>query len=97
MGSIEAGWFGVRCVFGDSSNKPWGPYDLFPGAKDYEERVTVWQTDSIGEAIAKAEVEARRTTGMSPTAVTLEPGSLRGSPATIPTRSPRSTWPLPAW
>ncbi|HYP22159.1 MAG TPA: hypothetical protein VEV43_01165 [Actinomycetota bacterium] len=39
-------WFGVRCVF-------WHDGDSF------EERITLWRAESIDEAIAQAEEEAR--------------------------------------
>jgi hypothetical protein len=46
--SSDLPWYSVRCVFQTRSG------DGFA----YEERVTLWQSDSIDEAIAMAEAEA---------------------------------------
>jgi hypothetical protein len=46
-GQDTGGWFGVRCVF------------RWSGPSTYEERVTLWEADSLDDAIAKAESEAR--------------------------------------
>jgi hypothetical protein len=56
----EAGltWFGVRCVFRQVDNKPWGPTNLSSGVACYEERVTVWLAHSLDDAIERAEAEA---------------------------------------
>lgn len=45
--NTESGWFGVRCVF-RRSDPP-----------TYEERITLWEAQSLDEAIALAEDEAR--------------------------------------
>ena len=45
--------FSVRCVF------RWAPRDNQLRKYVYEERITLWQSDSIDEAIAMAENEAR--------------------------------------
>ena len=58
MATSENQWFGVRCVFGQSKNQPWGPHDLRDGEYAYEERITLWQADSADRAIALAEEEA---------------------------------------
>ncbi|MGH9093133.1 MAG: hypothetical protein ACRDZR_17410 [Acidimicrobiales bacterium] len=42
----EPGWFGVRCIF------------RWSGAPTYEERITLWQADSLDHAIARAEDDA---------------------------------------
>lgn len=42
----EPGWFGVRCVF------------RWAQPPTYEERITLWEADSLDDAIAKAEAEA---------------------------------------
>jgi hypothetical protein len=42
----EPGWFGVRCIFRWSQ------------PPTYEERITLWEAESLDEAIAKAEAEA---------------------------------------
>ncbi|KRB74013.1 hypothetical protein ASE01_18635 [Nocardioides sp. Root190] len=52
-------WYGVRCVFAAAHDKPWGPRDLQPQERFYEERVTLWHAKSFKKAIALAEVEAR--------------------------------------
>jgi hypothetical protein len=44
----EPGWFGVRCIF------------RWPDQQTYEERLTLWQADSLDQAIEKAETEAQR-------------------------------------
>jgi hypothetical protein len=41
------GWFGVRCVF------------RWSRPSTYEERITLWEADSLDDAIAQAESEAR--------------------------------------
>ena len=46
--SSDLPWYSVRCVFQTRSG------DGF----SYEERVTLWQSDGIDEAIAMAEIEA---------------------------------------
>jgi hypothetical protein len=58
MASDSVEWFGVRCVFRQASNQPWGPYDLREGESAYEERITVWQAESAAHAIELAEVDA---------------------------------------
>ncbi len=42
----EPGWFGVRCVF------------RWSASPTYEERITLWQADSLDDAIARAEDDA---------------------------------------
>jgi hypothetical protein len=42
----EPGWFGVRCVFRWSQ------------PPTYEERITIWEAESLDDAIVKAETEA---------------------------------------
>jgi hypothetical protein len=49
-GSAEAPWTTVRCVFRSVSG------DEFV----YEERLTLWQADSLDEAITLAEADAHR-------------------------------------
>jgi hypothetical protein len=44
----------VRCLF----RKGWPPADASFDGHRYEERITLWQATSAGEAIAKAEAEA---------------------------------------
>ncbi len=46
-GQDTRGWFGVRCVF------------RWSRPSTYEERITLWEADSLDDAIAKAEAEAR--------------------------------------
>jgi hypothetical protein len=46
-GSGQPGWFGVRCVFRWSQ------------PLTYEERITLWEADSLDDAIALAEVDAQ--------------------------------------
>jgi hypothetical protein len=46
-GHDSGGWFGVRCVFRWSQ------------PSTYEERVTLWEADSLDDAIAQAESEAQ--------------------------------------
>jgi len=43
----EPGWFGVRCVF------------RWTQPSTYEERITLWEADSLDDAIAMAEEDAR--------------------------------------
>lgn len=43
----SGGWYGVRCIF------------RWTQPSTYEERVTLWEADSLDDAIAKAESEAR--------------------------------------
>ncbi|HVX20783.1 MAG TPA: hypothetical protein VHB02_05505 [Acidimicrobiales bacterium] len=43
----SGGWYGVRCVF------------RWTRPSTYEERITLWEADSLDDAIAKAEAEAR--------------------------------------
>lgn len=57
--SAAKSWYGVRCIFADVRNKPWGPHDLEPGEMAYEERVTLWHAKSFKRAIALAEVDAK--------------------------------------
>jgi len=50
--SVEAdgesgGWYGVRCVF------------RWTRPSTYEERITLWEAESLDDAIAKAEAEAQ--------------------------------------
>ncbi len=47
-GDETAGWYGVRCVF------------RWTRPSTYEERVTLWEAESLDDAIAKAESEAQR-------------------------------------
>jgi hypothetical protein len=42
----EPGWFGVRCIF------------RWSDPPTYEERLTLWEADSLDQAIEKAEQEA---------------------------------------
>jgi hypothetical protein len=42
----EPGWFGVRCVF------------RWAQPPTYEERITLWEAESLDDAIAMAETEA---------------------------------------
>ena len=58
MASSDSGWHSVRCVFQASTDTPSGPGDLAPGESAYEERITLWRTDSADEAIERAETEA---------------------------------------
>ena len=51
-------WFGVRCVFRDSKNHPWGPNDLQEREYACEEGITLWLADSADRAIELAEEEA---------------------------------------
>jgi hypothetical protein len=46
-GRDAGGWFGVRCVF------------RWSRPSTYEERITLWEADSLDDAIAQAESEAR--------------------------------------
>jgi hypothetical protein len=59
VATLDSGWHSVRCVFQASQDTPSGPDDLGPGESAYEERVTLWQTDSADRAIELAENEAR--------------------------------------
>jgi len=43
----SGGWYGVRCVF------------RWSRPSTYEERITLWEAESLDDAIAKAETEAR--------------------------------------
>ena len=45
-GDGEPGWFAVRCVF------------RWTQPPTYEERITLWQAESLDDAIARAEAEA---------------------------------------
>jgi hypothetical protein len=56
--STTKSWYGVRCIFVDEANKPWGPRDLEPGERFFEERITLWRAKSFKKAIALAEAEA---------------------------------------
>ena len=58
MASDSVEWYGVRCVFRQPNNQPWGPHDLREGESAYEERITVWQADSADRAIELAEEDA---------------------------------------
>ncbi|WP_202033143.1 hypothetical protein [Nocardioides sp. WS12] len=57
--SRSKSWYGVRCIFVDAQNGPWGPHDLQPDEKFYEERITLWRAKSFKKAIALAEAEAK--------------------------------------
>jgi hypothetical protein len=46
--SQDEPWYAVRCIFAFDGDD--GPY--------YEERVTIWRSDSFDDAIASAEAEA---------------------------------------
>ena len=49
MARSEGDWFGVRCIF------RWDKWDGAP----FEERITLWQTESMRAAVELAEVEAQ--------------------------------------
>ena len=50
--SEKATWFAVRCVFASGSSAG-------PGARVYEERITLWRATSLEDAVARAETEAK--------------------------------------
>jgi hypothetical protein len=60
MANSDSGWYSVRCVFRSLSGSRWGPPDLASGESAYEERVTLWRTESADVAIERAEEEAHR-------------------------------------
>ncbi len=53
-------WFAVRTIVANNEKRPWGPTNLDPGQIDYEERITIWRTESAEQAIALAEAECQR-------------------------------------
>jgi hypothetical protein len=55
----EQQWFAARTIVANNEDQPWGPRDLDPGEIDYEERITIWKTDSADAPIALAQDECR--------------------------------------
>ena len=59
-GMADKQWFAVRTIVANNEKRPWGPTNLDPGQIDYEERITIWRTESAEQAIALAEAECQR-------------------------------------